>query len=73
MSTEIVTALVLEKQQLATDNQHLLAILGTVIAGKNGTAEVRVTKTQLNKTADKVVAVRGLKGGGVVITVKDAE
>ncbi len=73
MSIEIVEELVLRKQQLETVNQQLLAVLGAVVAGKNGTTEVRLTKATLTKTAGKAVSVRGLKSGGVVVTITDAD
>ena len=74
MSTEIVTELVHEKDQLQAANQQLLAIVGTLAAGKNGTnTEVRVSKAQLNKMVKKQVLIRGLKTGGAVVTIKDAD
>jgi len=72
MSTEIVTELVLEKQQLETVNQQLLAVLGAIVMS-NGKMEHRLTKAALNKTIEKQVVVRGLKTGGIVVTVKDTD
>ncbi len=72
MSTQIVTELVLEKQQLEVVNQQLIAVLGAIIMS-NGKTEYRLTKAALNKTVKKQVVVRGLKTGGVVVTVKDAD
>ena len=70
MSTEIVTELVNEKNQLEAVNHQLIAVLGAVVAGKNGTGELRISKATMNKMADSNVQVRGLKTGGVVVTVK---
>ncbi len=69
MSTEIVTELVLEKQQLQTINQQLIAVLGAIVTS-NGKTEWRLTKAALNKSVKKQVVVRMLKTGGVVVTVK---
>ena len=74
MSTEIVTELVHEKDQLLAANQQLLAIVGVLAAGKNGAnSEARISKAQFNKVADKQVSIRGLKTGGAVVTIKDAD
>lgn len=72
MSTEIVTELVLEKQRLVTVNQQLIAVLGAIVMS-NGKTEYRLTKAALNKTIKKQVIVRGLKTGGMVVTVKDTD
>lgn len=72
MSIEIVEELVVAKKQLEAVNQQLIAVLGAVVT-TNGKSEFRLTKAVLNKMVDKQVVVRGLKTGGVVVTVKDAE
>ncbi len=73
MSTEIVEELVMRKRELEVANQQLIAVLGAAVAGKNGNGELRIAKAAMNRMADKSVKVRGLKTGGVVVTVTDNE
>ncbi len=57
------------KRERQFTNDQLIAVLGAVVGGKTGTAELRISKATMNKMADKHVQVRGLKTGGVVVTV----
>ena len=76
MSTEIVEELVIAKRMAEQRTQQMLNIVGAVVM--NGSTktkdayELRVSKTALNKLDGRSVAIRFLKTGGVVITVKEA-
>ncbi len=77
MSTEIVEELVIAKRMAEQQTQQMLNIVGAVVM--NGAVkgddihELRVSKAALNKLDGRQVAIRSLKAGGVVITVKEAD
>ncbi len=78
MSTEIVEELVIAKHMAEQQTQQMLNIVGAVVMANGSTKtenalELRVSKAALNKLDGREVAIRGLKAGGVVITVKEAD
>ena len=77
MIAEIVEELVIAKRMAEQQTQQMLNIVGAVvvIAAVKGDDihELRVSKAALNKLAGRQVAIRSLKAGGVVITVKEAD
>ncbi len=74
MIAEIVEELVIAKRMAEQQTQQMLNIVGAVvvIAAVKGDDihELRVSKAALNKLDGRQVAIRSLKAGGVVITVK---
>lgn len=76
MSTQVVTDLVHEKDQLVFELQrHQAALAAAVLAfgkAKGSGTELRISKAQLNKLSHRVV-VRGLKTGGLVVEVEKVD
>ncbi len=75
MSTEIIEELVIAKRVAEQQTQQMLNIVGAVVMTNGSTKtgdnlELRVSKAALNKLDGRQVAIRILKAGGVVITVK---
>ena len=77
MSTEIIEELVIGKRMAEQRIQHMLNILGALVMNSStkteDTHQLRVSKAALSKLDGHHVAIRSLKAGGVVITVKEAE
>ena len=78
MSTEIVEELVIAKRMAEQQTQQMLNIVGAVMMANGSTKtgdnlELRVSKAALNKLDGRQVAIRSLKAGGVVITVKELD
>ncbi len=77
MSTEIIEELVIAKRMAEQQTQQMLNIVGAVVmtgaVKGDDIHELRVSKAALNKLDGRSVAIRSLKAGGVVITVKQAD
>ena len=75
MSTQDIESLVMEKIQAQQTAQQLLNVLGAV-ALANGKQEsknvtrLRIPKPALNRLNGHRIELKGLKSGGVIVTVR---